>query len=307
VEAGVRALHEGEPDYRAWLAEARRRKETLAAYEKKLETDQAKWEEESRAATAWETPEVVFARAAVGKLIRQPDGSLLASGKLRAPETYTVTLKTKRTGITAIRLEALTDPSLPSQGPGRAANGNFVLHEFTVKAKKATGEDPAQPVELHRAQADFSQDGFAVGNAIDNNPETGWAVVPQTGKPHTALFETKSPLGFPEGTLLTVTMLQRYPGGDHALGKFRLSVTTAKVPSLVGAPEAVVQALHVEPPKRKPEQTALLRNYYRSLDPNLAQLHAAVAAIGQPVDKRQPGAQDLVWALINSKSFQFNH
>jgi hypothetical protein len=33
-------------------------------------------------------------------------------------------------------------------------------------------------------------------------------------------------------------------------------------------------------------------------------------AVGQalvPSDKRQPGAQDLVWALINSMAFQFNH
>jgi hypothetical protein len=26
-----------------------------------------------------------------------------------------------------------------------------------------------------------------------------------------------------------------------------------------------------------------------------------------PVDKRLPGAQDLAWAFINAKAFQFNH
>jgi hypothetical protein len=307
VAAGVRAIHDGEPDYQAWLGEYERRKAALDAYEKKLDSEQVKWEEESRAATAWDMLEVVSAKATVAKLTKQPDGSILASGKMRSPETYTVTLKTKRTGITALRLEVLTDPSLPMQGPGRAANGNFVLHELTVTAKKAAGKDPAQPVALHKAQATFSQEAFAIAGAIDGNPDTGWALVPQTGHPHTAIFETKAPLGFPEGTILTVTMLQRYPGGDHSIGKFRLSVTTAKAPSLAGAPEAIVKALHTEPAQRTAEQKATLRNYYRSLDPNLGPLAAAVASIGRPVDKRQPGAQDLVWALINSKSFQFNH
>src|SRR5262249_47112084 len=53
-------------------------------------------------------------------------------------------------GITGIRLEALTDPSLPFNGPGREPlNGNFHVAEFTVSAR--AGLAPAisrQPASL---------------------------------------------------------------------------------------------------------------------------------------------------------------
>jgi hypothetical protein len=307
-DEGVQALQAGEPDYRAWLEESARRKAALEAYEKKLDDNQPKWELETRAATAWETPQIVSAKAERGaKLTKKPDGSILVSGKNGYPETYTITLKTKLKGITAVRLEVLPDPSLPSQGPGRAPNGNLVLNEFKVTARRADEMDTAQPVGLHRAKATFSQDGWPVEAAIDNNPDTGWAILPQAGRANAALFETQSPVGFPEGTLLTVTMLQRFPGKDHNIGKFRLSLTTAKTPTLTAAPATIVEILHTEESKRTPQQKATLRNYYRSLDPNLTQLAAAVTALGRPTDPRQPGAQDLVWALINSKAFQFNH
>jgi hypothetical protein len=309
VEEGVKALQAGEPDYRAWLEESARRRETLVAYEKKLEADQPKWEQETKDATTWDTAEIVDIKSARGtKLTKKADGSILASGKNPYPETYTIKLKTKRTAITAIRLEMLPDPSLPNQGPGRsAANGNFVLSEFSVTVQRADEKEPAQPVALHRPQATFAQDGWPVAAAIDNNPDTGWAIAPQIGKANTAIFEATSPVGFAEGTVLTVTMLQNHPGRDHNIGKFRLSVTSAKTPTLTAAPEAIVALLHIEASKRTPQQRDVLRNYYRSLDTNLPQLAAAVTALGQPTDPRQPGAQDLVWALINSKAFQFNH
>jgi hypothetical protein len=309
LTAGVKALREGQGDYQAWREESQRRKDALAAYRKKLDDAQEAWEKETTAATAWHVPAVTQAiSTSTTRLRKMPDGTILALGKNPTPETYTVTLQTKETGITAIRLEVLTDPSLPQQGPGRSsANGNFVLSEIVVSARKATGDDPAQPVALHNAMATFSQDGYAVGNAIDNNPDTGWAIAPETGKSHAALFQTKSPIGFAEGTILTVNLVQRWPGKEHNIGKFRISVTTAKSPTLKAAPDAIVAALHTEPSKRTSEQKATLRNYHRSLDPNLGSLQAAVTAIGEPSDPRQPGAQDLVWALINSKSFQFNH
>src|SRR5262249_55483446 len=66
LTAGVRAIHEGESDYQAWLGEYERRKAALDAYEKTLDSQQAKWEEESRAATAWEALEFLSAKASSG-------------------------------------------------------------------------------------------------------------------------------------------------------------------------------------------------------------------------------------------------
>jgi hypothetical protein len=61
------------------------------------------------------------------------DQSMLAGGSTPDTDVYTITAQTFLTGITGIRLEALEDPSLPFNGPGRwPGNGNFVLSEFEV-------------------------------------------------------------------------------------------------------------------------------------------------------------------------------
>jgi hypothetical protein len=62
----------------------------------------------------------------------QPDGSVLVSGTLAAQDAYRVRGETDLEHITAVRLEALPDDSLPGGGPGRGPEGGFLLTRFGV-------------------------------------------------------------------------------------------------------------------------------------------------------------------------------
>ena len=53
-------------------------------------------------------------------LTLRPDGSILAGGTNPDRDVYSLVAKPDLKQITAIRLEALPDPSLPSNGPGRS-------------------------------------------------------------------------------------------------------------------------------------------------------------------------------------------
>jgi hypothetical protein len=310
VDRCLKTMKESAKDQAELVAEYTKLESALQAYEKHLPARQAEWEKGFKNVAAWTPVEVKELKSAGGAtLTRQADGSVVASGKNPSPEVYTVTATTKATGITGIRLEVLPDDKLPAKGPGRAPNGNFVLNEFKVTVAPEDDPKAAKAVTFKRAVADFSQEGWKVAGAIDGKPETGWAVLPQFGRPHVAVFETKEPLGFPAGTVLTFTLDQQYPGKEHNIGKFRLSVATTPSPgdNLQGPPDAIARILAVEPAKRTPEQQAELTRYYRSKDGELTRLTQAVNEFGKPPDQRLLGAQDVAWALINSPAFLFNH
>lgn len=102
-------------------------------------------------AANWSVLSIKSATSEQGSLLTVlPDSSILVSGILKAEDIYTVVAQTRITGITGVRLEALTDPSLPHGGPGREPlNGNFHVAEFVAWAR--SGGAPtivAQPVSL---------------------------------------------------------------------------------------------------------------------------------------------------------------
>jgi hypothetical protein len=308
LAAGLKALAGHRDEFDREVAEYNKHAAALAAYEKGIPARLAEWEK-TQQKTAWTVLDPATLKAEGGAVLKkQADHSILVSGKNPTPEIYTVTAATKLTGITGIRLEVLSDPKLPSMGPGRAPNGNFVLSEFSVTAAPEGDPVKAKPVALHNAKADFSQDQFPVGNAIDGKKDTGWAVAPQLGRGHVAVFETKEPLTIDNGTALTFTLEQHFAGKEHNVGKFRLSVTTSKAPlSLEGPPEPIAKILSVEPEKRTPQQKDEMLRFYRAQDAELLRLQAEAAAATPPNDPRLIGAQDLMWALLNNKAFLFNY
>jgi hypothetical protein len=173
----------------------------------------------------WQAPKVVSARSAAGATMKVEESGVLVSGKAPERDSYTVVLDSDLTDVAALRLEALTDPSLPSTGPGRTPHGNFVLTGVRVTAAPRGSPDRAQPVKLVRAEADAAQDGFPPANVLNGNPKAGWAihVGGKWNVNRTLTLTLDKPAGFPGGTRWTVTLDQQY-GTGHTLGRFRLGL-----------------------------------------------------------------------------------
>jgi hypothetical protein len=215
----------------------------------------AKWDAAaSQKRDTWKVLEPVAFRSAHGsQAVKQPDGSLLYGGVAPEKDTYFITTRVKGTGITAVRLEVLADPSLPKQGPGRQDNGNLHLSEFRVLLESPLVGVPI-PLPIRRASADFDQQGWTISQALDGKPATAWGIYPEVGRPHAAVFELERPLDASAGLDLTF-VLQQLHGTRHLIGRPRFSCTTAKEPARVRPlPAAVTRILEVPAEDRSSKQ-----------------------------------------------------
>ncbi len=152
------------------------------------------------------------------------DGTVLVSGK-NGKDTYRLTA-TVPDGppVTAIRIEVLPDETLPLRGPGRAANGNFVLSEFSVGILPTAAQNKETPVVFNAVTADYSQAAWPVASAIDGKQNTGWGIAGAIGKSHSAVFTIKGAPVIKEGSVLAFVLSQQFTDGRHSIGKFRLLV-----------------------------------------------------------------------------------
>jgi mono/diheme cytochrome c family protein len=261
----------------------------LLADLKKFETEQlpgrlAEWEKTDASGVLSQSPWIVLDVANLksnggATLARQDDGSILVRGTNPDTDWFTFNAKTNVPRVVAIRIEALPDPSLPENGAGRGAEGNFLLTDFKVRAKTPKDE-AALPVKLTNARATAESKNQSAAAAVDEKEATGWSIGPQIDKPQAALFELAEPISG-EGSVTLTFQLDFKKNKQLAFGRFRVSVcSTDASPPLeanTGFPESVIRAIDKPIEKRSKDETAALLAWYRHHDTAWQKLNAVVA------------------------------
>ncbi len=233
----------------------------------------------------WEVIAPRMMKASGGSTLRRlKDNSVLAGGADPRKNIYDISARTDSTGITAVRLEALTHASLPGGGPGRHSNSNFVLSEFelTVISEKKPGHK--EVVQFVRARADYSQAGYEVAKAIDRTVagNSGWAVDgPTRKKPATAIFIPIRPFGFKGGSRLNFRLRHEASFANHGVGRPRLSVSTDSpdLLQLKGVPADIRKIAAKAAGSRKAAESARLREYFLAEHNPRKELRDRIASI----------------------------
>ena len=278
--AAALAKHEDalRPKFDAWLADGA--KAAQAATWNVLALDDVK----SKAGTTFK---------------KMDDGSVLAEGANGDSDEYTITAKTTLRRLTGLRLDALADPSMVGGGPGRAGNGNIGLSRIQVFAAPVGGGEPHE-IKLAKAVADFEQNNtsLSIASALDDNPATGWAVDPQFGKDHTAVFTFAEPVDFPGGAVLTVRLDFRL-NTKHNIGRPRLAVIADAEPTLKAdaLPAAVAEALQHRDAMTA-EQRGAVFDWWKRRD---AAWHKLTAQLDEHAKKKPTGKTEVLVCAEGNK------
>lgn len=274
------------------LAGIRRIEDDLLANHADMPQRLAAWEEKVKAdAGQWTILQDVSVTGSSGiRFERLLDDSFIPRGDNPPTTVYTATAKTRLQNITGFRLEVLTDPSLPRGGPGRGADGNLWLSEFTVRHAPADQNDKdakPEPLAISRASADFAAASDPVKGAIDGSQKTSWGVDAGPGmrnQDRQAVFVLQRPAGYATGTKFTIQLSQKqYDAGREVryeapnIGRFRLAVTTAPDPRADSVPARVRRILAIPMGERSKEQQREVFSFYRTTVAEFAEANRAAA------------------------------
>ena len=166
------------------------------------------------------------------------DDSVLVSGNNPERENSNLIFEfeTGLQGMTGLRMETLTHPSLPNNGPGRDHEGGFTISELSVFVQENSFRKSVwRKVELESAEATSqeNQTSLSAGAAI-NSVSQGWSIdLDGFGKDQALVIKFKEPIGFAAGTRIRVTVASGY-NLQQMVGRPRFSVTLdPRVPLVV--------------------------------------------------------------------------
>ncbi len=256
------------------------------AESEELKTARQLWIEEQAKKSLWKTLAAHEAKTeSETTLVPQSDRSILAQGPAAETETYEVLFESLPTGeYNALRLEALTDPGMERGGPGRnGSDPNFVVSEIKLEL---IGSDETSPIKLkiETAQADFSQNNWPVEKAFDGDLKTGWAISPQQGKPHVAVFRFDGPVQITPDQRLKVQLVQNY-GNRLVLGRFRLALGAGSIEELAPTLQDLSDLARIPGEDRTADQNEKLAEAFRREWPATATIYAQLQELRKERDQ----------------------
>jgi mono/diheme cytochrome c family protein len=283
-------------------AEIDRLNARMAADTPALDEEQAVWEEAMRREpSTWTvlTPRNLSATGGV-RLTAAPDGSVIATGPNPGETTYTIDANPGVNPVTALRLEALPDASLPKGGPGRDPYGNFQMNGLDLQADGVK-------LSFASIKADDSAGGAGLDTFFprtlprDSSAPRGWRIDASrqdTRLPRQIVFTLEHP-AFARATtpprasarqapasvaaaaaepVLQIHLKHQGSAVGQSLGRFRLSVTASGTPErLVELPARLRPILAIAPADRSGQQRKDLAAFFRTVAESLRPLRDQIA------------------------------
>ncbi len=272
-----------------------------------LAAAQAQWEGEIKSAESkWAILKPDHYESQGGATLKLlADNSILAGGKNPDADSYEVSARTDLTGITGVRLEVMSDASLPAGGPGRDPDGNFFLSDFEMEAAAANNSEKPQKIAFKDAAADESQSEYKFDNLVNDKPRPkGWGIDTSDDKStliRRGVLIPDKPFGFPGGTLLTIRLKHDMAFSKCAIGRFRISVTSMADPKVVASVPAPLRVvLDLPAAQRSEKQAAELAAAYRALAPLLQPTRDKIAEL-----KKEDSGLGITTSLVMGEENSF--
>ena len=259
-------------------------------------------EGESKRASKWQIVRPTAMKTTMPHLEQQVDGFILGSGDISKSDVYDLSLRAPIKGVTALRIEVASHPSLPNDGPGltnyEGPLGGFFLSELQATQK-------GQPVKIARAEATNDEEEDRINDqaaakpkakakaaakprktnnasaTLDAEMSSGWQVLGGLGVQHAAVFHFEQPVDLTSGFDLKMLFEKHFA---CPLGHFRLSVTTSDHATASGHPFEVEEALAANDSSKR---EVLLRRFLETA-PEMTQAAAPLLAARKNPPRGQP-------------------
>ena len=154
-----------------------------------------------------------------------------------------------------------------------------------------------EPLKFASAAADFSQTTYPVTSAIDGKAAGGWAIHPQVGKSHVAVFTLAEPLDATDAPVkLKISLEFKSPFPQHQMGRFALAGSQRPSPGLDDAlPLEIVNALSKPADQRTDAEKLALKKYYReNVSPEMQKLALLLASAKKEQQKLESSTRTVM-------------